>query len=61
MKILDCIVTIQWGQGMHYVTSTHDHIKEATASAVEQRQRVNSRLSKRGAKPTVRTWKIVEE
>jgi len=57
------IITIQWGKGMHYIASTCKTEKRANELVVFHREQCNkTRIRyKRGAKATVRSWKLIEE
>ena len=63
MNIEKYIITIQWGKGLHYIASTCDNEKRAKELEMFHRKRCdNMKLKKsRGAKATVRSWKLLEE
>lgn len=63
MNIESFIITIQWGKGLHYIVGTCATEKRAKETAAYHRKRCdNIKLkSSRGAKATVRSWKLLEE
>lgn len=63
MNIESFIITIQWGKGIHYITSTCLTEKRAQELTMFHRKRCdNLKLKKsRGSKATVRSWKLLEE
>ena len=63
MNIEKYIITIQWGKGLHYIASTCDNEKRAKELEMFHHKRCdNMKLKKsRGAKATVRAWKLLEE
>jgi len=63
MNIETFIITIQWGKGMHYIASTCNTSKRASELIMFHKKRCDKIYLKanRGAKATVRSWKLVEE
>ena len=63
MNIESFIITIQWGKGMHYIAGTCTTEKRAKETAAYHRKRCDDMQLKRtrGAKATVRSWKLIEE
>ena len=63
MEIKKFITTIQWGKGMHYIASTCDTEERANELVLYHNKRCAKKELKnaRGAKATVRAWKLVEE
>lgn len=61
MNIQDFIITIQWGKGMHYIASTCATEKRASELVAFHTGRCDKQKIKtsRGAKATVRAWKLV--
>lgn len=54
-------ISTQWGSGMHYFNGYTDDQKAAMLSAEGCSIGVSARTSKRGARPTVRVWKLIKE
>lgn len=63
MEIQKFIITIQWGKGMHYIASTCENEKRAAELVAFHTGRCDKKKIKtaRGAKATVRSWKLVTE
>lgn len=63
MNIQKFIITIQWGKGMHYIASTCNTEVRANELLAYHKGRCDKKELKnsRGAKATVRAWKIYEE
>ena len=63
MNIESFIITIQWGKGLHYISDTCTTENRAKELELFHRKRCdNMKLKKtRGAKATVRSWKLIEE
>lgn len=63
MDIKKFITTIQWGKGMHYIASTCSTEERASELVTYHKKRCEKKELKntRGAKATVRSWKLVEE
>ena len=63
MNIESFIITIQWGKGLHYIADTCLTEKRAKELELFHRKRCdNMKIKKtRGAKATVRAWKLIEE
>ena len=63
MNIESFIITIQWGKGMHYIASTCKTDIRAKELVLYHKKRCDKKelINKRGAKATVRSWKLIEE
>lgn len=63
MNIEPFIITIQWGKGMHYIASTCKTDIRAEELVTYHKKRCDKKELniKRGAKATVRSWKMIEE
>ena len=63
MNIESFIITIQWGKGMHYIASTCDTAIRASELVTYHKKRCDKKelRASRGAKATVRSWKMIEE
>jgi len=63
MDIEQFIITIQWGKGMHYIASTCATSERAKELLLFHKKHCDKKnfINKRGAKATVRSWKLVEE
>lgn len=63
MNIESFIITIQWGKGLHYIAGTCTTEKDAKGIVIYHRKRCDDMRLKRfrGAKATVRSWKLIEE
>jgi hypothetical protein len=63
MKVERFITTIQWGSGIHYIADTYPNEEQAAYSKEYHQKRVDGirKRNGKGAKPTVRTWKLMEE